>query len=97
MLYTIQHKDLKHLVYVGHTKGIEQFQKRINSHKSSSQNPLDVRYNSRLYNLIRTNGGWNMFVCKLVEQTQIETPINCEISSMNTRFCKQKYSISNNP
>ena len=54
-IYKIEHIDKDDLVYVGHTTN---FTKRKNSHKSCCNNE---NKQSKLYQLIRDNGGFEMF------------------------------------
>jgi hypothetical protein len=61
-IYKIEHIENKNLLYVGHTTNYE---KRKCEHKSSSKNEKSRGYNSNLYQLIRENGGWEMF--KMIE------------------------------
>jgi hypothetical protein len=55
VIYKIQHKNDKNLLYVGHTTD---FIKRKADHK---KNVLYDLKKSNVYNLIRDNGGWDMF------------------------------------
>ena len=78
--------------YVGHTSC---FNRRKSEHKSRCNNEKDKKYNFKLYQLIRTNGGidnWRMIEihkqfckdkreCERVEQGLIEK----NISDMNSR------------
>jgi len=61
-IYKIEHVDDDTLVYVGHTTN---FDKRKTAHKSSCYNDNDRHYNSKVYQMIRQNGGWEMF--KMIE------------------------------
>ena len=61
-IYKIEHIENENLLYVGHTTNYE---KRNCQHKSNSKNEKSRRYNSNLYQLIRENGGWEMF--KMIE------------------------------
>jgi len=85
--------------YVGHTSN---FNRRKSEHKSRCNNEKDKKYNFKLYQLIRENGGfdnWRMIEihkqfckdkreCERVEQGLIEQ----NVSDMNTR---KSYSFDN--
>jgi len=61
-IYKIEHVDDDTLVYVGHTTN---FEKRKTAHKSGCYNENDTHYNYKVYQMIRENGGWDMF--KMIE------------------------------
>jgi len=61
-IYKIEHNDDESLVYVGHTTC---FNKRKTAHKSSCKNENEKHYNLKVYQMIRQNGGWEMF--KMIE------------------------------
>jgi hypothetical protein len=61
-IYKIEHIDDEKLVYVGHTTN---FDKRKTAHKSSCKNENEKHYNLKVYQMIRQNGGWDMF--KMIE------------------------------
>jgi len=61
-IYKIEHVDDECLVYVGHTTN---FDKRKWKHKSSCCNKKETNYNLKVYQMIRENGGWDMF--KMIE------------------------------
>ena len=61
-IYKIEHVDDESLVYVGHTTN---FNKRKTQHKYNCYNDNDKKYNLKLYQMIRENGGWDMF--KMIE------------------------------
>jgi len=65
VIYVIQHKLLLDLVYVGSTC---LFKSRKSHHKRNCNDPLCKEYNFKLYQMIRENGGWNDFVCEIIEQ-----------------------------
>ena len=64
-IYKIEHNDNESLVYVGHTTN---FDKRKTSHKSGCYNENDTHYNLKVYQMIRQNGGWDMFKMLEVEK-----------------------------
>ena len=61
-IYKIEHTDDENLVYVGHTTC---FNKRKAQHKSCCKYENDRAFNYKLYEMIRSNGGWNNF--KMIE------------------------------
>jgi hypothetical protein len=61
-IYKIEHIEYDNLVYVGNTTC---FDKRKTAHKSNCNNENEPKYNFKLYQMIRDNGGWDMF--KMVE------------------------------
>ena len=65
VIYIIQHKEDESLLYVGSTTD---FTKRKSGHKSRCNNCNDKRYNSKLYTMIRDNGGWQMFNILVVKE-----------------------------
>ena len=58
-IYNIENESL---VYVGHTTN---FNKRKGQHKSNSKNENNKKFNFKLYQMIRENGGFSMF--KMIE------------------------------
>jgi hypothetical protein len=61
-IYKIEHIENESLVYVGHTTN---FNKRKGQHKSNCKNENGLAFNFKLYQMIRDNGGWDMF--KMIE------------------------------
>ena len=62
VIYKIQHIEKDDLLYVGHTTN---FTKRKAGHKCACINPSNGHYNTKVYSMIRDNGGWDMF--KMIE------------------------------
>ena len=58
VIYKIQHIEKPELLYVGSTTN---FTQRKNKHKSSCYNDNSHKYNYKLYQTIRDNGGWDAF------------------------------------
>ena len=60
VIYKIQHIEKENLVYVGQTTN---FNKRKHAHKRMAQcdHPTWKDCNTRIYKIIRENGGWDMF------------------------------------
>lgn len=50
--------------YIGSTKNII---KRINAHKSSCYNTNNQKYNLKIYQIIRNNGGWEKWNVKVID------------------------------
>jgi hypothetical protein len=65
IIYKIEHIEDDNLVYVGHTTC---FDKRRAQHKRCSKNENDRRFNLKLYQMIRSNGGFEMFKMLEVEK-----------------------------
>ena len=61
-IYKIEHIKNDSLIYVGHTTN---FKQRKSQHKSNCINDEKKKYNIKLYQMIRGNGGWEMF--KMIE------------------------------
>ena len=61
-IYKIEHIENESLVYVGHTTN---FNKRKGQHKNSCKNENDKKFNFKLYQMIRENGGFDRF--KMIE------------------------------
>ena len=61
-IYKIEHIENESLVYVGHTTN---FVKRKGQHKNSCKNENGKAFNLKLYQMIRDNGGFDMF--KMIE------------------------------
>jgi len=57
-IYKIEHIDKDDLVYVGHTTN---FTKRKSEHKRCCRSENDKYYNLKVYQMIRENGGFDMF------------------------------------
>lgn len=62
VIYTIQHKTIPELLYVGSTTN---FTTRTNVHRFNCNNPKSNLYNQQLYEIIRKNGGWDGFTCSI--------------------------------
>ena len=64
-IYKTEHFENESLVYVGHTTN---FNKRKGQHKSNCKNENDKKFNFKLYQMIRDNGGFDMFRMVEVEK-----------------------------
>jgi len=58
IIYKIQHRDIDELLYVGSTTD---FTRRKAEHKRRCNNANDKSYNSKVYQMIRKNGGFDCF------------------------------------
>lgn len=58
IIYKIQHHEKPELLYIGSTTS---FSKRKCQHKSNCYNENNKSYSTKLYKMIRDNGGWNEF------------------------------------
>ena len=67
VIYKIQHKDNNDLLYVGHTTN---FTKRKNKHKCNVSS--NDKYNMKLYQMIRENGGWDDFNMVVIKEFPCE-------------------------
>jgi len=67
VIYKLQHVDDDTLLYVGHTTN---FTKRKEKHKSNLNNTNNKAFNYKVYQMIRNNGGWDMF--RMIEIKQFK-------------------------
>lgn len=58
VIYTIQHKKIPELLYVGSTSS---FLIRSNVHKYNCNNVNSKQHKQKLYQIIKMNGGWDAF------------------------------------
>ena len=58
IIYKIQHIEKEDLIYVGHTTD---FNERKHSHKKNVNSTTGSKYKIKVYQMIRDNGGWDMF------------------------------------
>jgi len=65
LIYKIEHINNEELVYVGHTTN---WDKRKCMHKNACTNEKYKIYNLKVYQMIRANGGWEMFQMIEVEK-----------------------------
>ena len=57
-IYKIEHIDNERLLYVGQTTN---FSRRKGEHKRCCNDKKYTKHNMKLYQMIRENGGWEMF------------------------------------
>ncbi len=75
IIYKIQNIDNPELLYVGSTTD---FTKRKNCHKNNCDNPNTKCHNFKLYQMIRENGGWDMFNMVIVKEFPCENKRQAE-------------------
>ena len=69
VIYKIQHKDNDALLYVGHTTD---FIKRKCNHKTNVKCEPSSKYNLKVYQMIRENGGWDNFNMIVIKEFPCE-------------------------
>lgn len=82
VVYKIQHKTKPELVYVGATTN---FNSRKNQHKSRLTNEKDVEHKCLKYEMIRNNGGWDMFDMVPVKEVKCESKLQLAIEEEKVR------------
>jgi len=75
IIYKIQGIDNPELLYVGSTTD---FTKRKYHHKNNCDNPNNKGHNFKLYQMIRENGGWDMFNMVIVKEFPCENKRQAE-------------------
>ncbi len=75
IIYKIQHVNNPELLYIGSTID---FTKRKSRHKSTCNNSNIRGYNYKLYQMIRENGGWDMFNMVIVKEFPCENKREAE-------------------
>ena len=58
IIYKIEHIEKENLIYVGHTTN---WDRRKYSHKHRCLNENNSKHNLKVYQMMRDNGGWEMF------------------------------------
>jgi len=77
VIYKIFCKDLNITdIYIGSTTD---FNKRKNQHKNDCNNENYRKYNIKLYQFIRNNGGWDNFEMIIVEEYSCNSKLEAEI------------------
>jgi len=89
-IYKIEHVDDERLVYVGHTTN---FDKRKTAHKSSCLNEKGKKYDLKVYQIIRENGGWGNF--KMIEVEKYSCNDKREADKRETEVMKELKSNMN--
>ena len=67
VIYKLVHNEDESLIYVGSTTD---FTRRKSQHKHDCNNPNSKKYNHKKYQMIRGNGGWDMFKMIEIEKFQ---------------------------
>jgi predicted GIY-YIG superfamily endonuclease len=83
-IYKIEHLEDDNLLYVGLTTN---FNKRKGKHKSICKNEKDKNYNLKLYQMIRGNGGWDMF--RMIEIEKYPCQDKREAEKRETEIMKE--------
>jgi len=65
IIYKLEHIENEDLVYVGHTTSWDEHKYQ---HKSRCNNEKDKKFNLKVYQMIRDNGGWDCFQMLEVEK-----------------------------
>ena len=95
VIYKIQHKNNENLLYIGSSTD---FNKRKKSHQYCCNH---TEYNNTLYTIINNNGGWDMFICEIIEiypcKNRIEAVIKEQeyITKLNPSINTQRAYVSN--
>ena len=90
IMYKIQHKENKNLIYVGSTDDLIE---RIKSHKKAYYNQNSQQYNYKVYRMIRENGGFNMFLFNKIECFSCKD--KCEARKRETELMTELKSTMN--
>jgi predicted GIY-YIG superfamily endonuclease len=64
IIYKIQHKENKELIYIGSTID---FKRRQREHKLKCKEQINFKRPSHLYKIINLNGGWDAFEMEIIE------------------------------
>lgn len=72
VIYKIEHEDKPNLLYVGSTTD---FTRRKNLHKSNCNNNLSINYDTKLYRMIRANGGWDSFTIMIIKELNCNSKV----------------------
>ena len=84
IIYKIQHTEKEELIYVGHTTD---FTKRKSAHKRNCTKERNSHYNQRVYQIIRDNGGWDMF--RMIEIKKFPCNDKREATSEEDRIMRE--------
>ena len=98
IIYLIEHNEKPEFNYLGSTCNLI---RRRACHKHSCNTPTSKLYNSKLYRMIRDNGGWDAFTMKPIEEYPCESKTALQIreeywrkeynASMNTNSCYTEF------
>ena len=81
VIYKIEHEDKPDLLYVGATTD---FTRRKNLHKHACNNNLSLNYNTKLYTMIRSNGGWDSFKIMIIQELNCNSKVELLIEEDKT-------------
>ena len=90
IIYKIEHIDNDSLVYVGYTTN---WDKRKSAHKCRCNNEKYSNHNLKLYQMIRENGGWDMF--RMIEVEKFPCINKREAEKRESEVMKELKSIMN--
>ena len=76
IMYKITCNDNENLIYIGSTTN---FKCRKSLHKGCCDNEKSKKYNFKIYQSIRNNGGWNNFTMKPIEMYYADSKIKAKI------------------
>ena len=98
IIYLIEHNEKPEFNYLGSTCNII---RRRACHKYMCNTPTSKLYNSKLYCMIRENGGWDAFTMKPIEEYPCDSKTALQIreeywrkqynASMNTYSCYSEF------
>ena len=101
LIYKIQHKTIDELIYIGSTTN---FNQRKYKHKYDCNNEKHKSYNTKIYVMIRENGGWEAFDMVLVkkyscndyleahaEEERIRRELNANMNSIRCFRTEEEY------
>ena len=90
VIYKIEHIDDETLLYIGHTTN---WDKRKCEHKHRCNSEKSDKHNLKLYQMIRENGGWEMF--KMIEVEKYPCNDKREAEKKETEVMKELKSNMN--
>ena len=106
VIYKIEHLKNPELIYVGSTT---QFIRRKSEHKKSCNNENSKQYNQKLYKMIRSNDGWDLFkimiICEypcnsktelLIEEEKYRKELQATLNSVKAYCTSEETRINNN-
>ena len=83
IFYKIVCEDCPDYIYIGSTKS---FRSRKNQHKSSCNNEICKNHNTKLYNKIRENGGWDNWNMIIIDEADNLTFLQARIKEEELRL-----------
>jgi len=73
IIYKIEHLENPELLYVGSSTN---FIKRKQQHKLCCNDENNIKYNTKVYKMIRENGGWDQFKIIIIKEYPCDSKIN---------------------